>query len=214
MRVVHRYIFGLFVLLILFPSCANLNIQAGQKLSESRYDFPENLWFSELQEKALYKINIEAFHQKQGGVLMVKQSGESSLRLLMVTEFGLKVFDVEYFKGDSVQVHYIMKHLDNPYIVNALFDNLKVFWPNILTNRTTEYFYSEKKKEYLYRLGTEVEQWNYLMSQDKEIRKIERSANGRKKASIQFDNQTEEILIKTKRPSISIRLKKITDAEE
>jgi len=214
MRVVLRYIFGLFVLLILFSSCANLKIQAGQKLSESSLEFPENLWFSESQEKALYKINIEAFHQKQGGLLMVMQAEKSSLRLLMVTEFGLKVFDVEYFKGDSVRVHYIMKHLDNPYIVNALFDNLKVFWPNILTDRTREYFYLEKKKEYLYRLGTEVEQWDYLMGQDKEIRKIERSANGRKKAFIQFDNQTEEILIKTKRPSISIRLKKITNAEE
>lgn len=210
----YRYIFGLLVLMIFFSSCGNLKVGAWQKLSESSIDLPENIWFEDSQKKALYKINIEAFHQKQGGILLVKQNKVSSLRLLMITEFGLKVFDVEYFKGDSIQLHYIMKHLDNPHIINALFDNLKVLWPNILSDKNVNYFQNERRKEFISRLKSGEEQWDYLMSQNQEIYKIERFENGRKRVLIEFDNLKGEILLTTKRPSISIRLKKITNAEE
>lgn len=210
----YRYIFGLLILMIFFSSCGNLKVVAWQKLSESSIDLPENFWFEDSQKKAVYKINIEAFHQKQGGILLVKQNKVSSLRLLMITEFGLKVFDVEYFKGDSIQLHYIMKHLDNPHIINALFDNLKVLWPNILSDKNVNYFQNERRKEFISRLKSGEEQWDYLMSQNQEIYKIERFENGRKRALIEFDNLKGEILLTTKRPSISIRLKKITNAEE
>jgi len=185
-----------------------------QKLNKNAFDFPENFWFEGSQKKALYKINIEAFRQKQGGVLIVKQDKESSLRLLMVTEFGLKVFDVEYFKGDSVQLHYIMKHLENPYIINALFDNLKVLWPNIWLDKTVNYFQNEKKKEHITCVESGVEQWIYIMNENKEIEEIERLENRQKKADFNVDILTKEIVLKTKRPSISIRLKKIKNAEK
>ncbi len=214
MRLKYSSVFGLLIVMILFSSCGNMRIHNWQKLSESSLEFPGNFWFNASQKKALYKINIEAFHQKQGGMLMVKQEEKSSLRLLMITEFGLKVFDVEYFKGDSVRLHYIMKHLDNPYIINALFDNLKVLWPNILSDKTLTNFKNEKKNEFISCLESGVEQWNYLMTEDKEIRKIERFENGRKRAGIRFDDLSGEIVLKTKRPSISIRLKKIKNAEE
>ena len=210
----YRYIFGLLILIMLFSSCGNMRIHNWQKISESSVDFPGNFWFEDSQKKALYKINIEAFHQKQGGMLMVKQENESSLRLLMITEFGLKVFDVEYFKGNSVQLHYIMKHLDNPYIINALFDNLKVLWPNIWADKTVNYFQNEKRKEFITCLESGIEQWNYVMNENEEIQKIERLENGRKRADIQFDILNGQIELKTKRPSISIRLKKISNAEE
>lgn len=214
MKIVYRYILGLLVLLMLFSACANLKTHRWYRYTESRIDIPENFWLADSQKKILYKINIEAFHQKQSGLLMVKQADESSIRLLMVTEFGLKVFDVEYFKGDSLSLHYIMKHLDNPYITNALFDNMKVLYPGILTNISEEFLYNEKEKEFISRLESGKEQWDYFMTEDQKIYKIERLESGRKRALIQFDNQTKEILIKTKHPSISIRLKKIINAEE
>jgi len=213
MNIKCRSILIVLVLLIIFSSCANLKLQSWENIDEIGMPKPENLWFKNQEQKALYKINIEAFQQKQGGMLIVKQDDLSSIRLLMVTEFGLKVFDVEYYKGDSLKLNYIMKHLDNPYIINALFDNFKVFWPNILTNVKTDYYHHERKTEYLYSLENGEEKWFYLYDNEKQLYEIQRIENGRKKSIINLDIQTKEILLKTKHPSIRIRLKKIDNAE-
>ena len=214
MKIAHHTILGLFILLLIFSSCGNLKLQTWQPTTESIVNLPDNFWFSNYQPKALYKINIEAFHQKQSGMLIIKQDIPSSIRMLMITEFGLKVFDVEYFKGDSLQIHYIMKHLDSPYISNALFDNLKVLWPKIRLNCTASYFDNEKKKEFSIRLEKDKEEWIYQFDQDQKIAEILRLEKGRKKSITHFDSQTENIFLKTKHPSISIRLKKIAHAAE
>lgn len=214
MKVNYRFIFGMLVLLMIFTSCANSKLRGWQTQSENKITIPENYWFGKKQQKALYKINIEAFHQKQSGMLFVKQADSSSIRLLMLTEFGLKVFDIQYYIGDSVKLHYIMNHLDNPYISNALIDNFKVLWPKILSDARMGYFYNEKEKKYLYRLESEGEDWRYQMNQNMQTTEIQRLNTGTKKALIQINNQMDEFFISTKHPKILIRLKKIEDAAE
>ena len=178
----HLNSFFLFLTLaVLFISCSNLKLLDIQKIPKNNIIIPENLLIQQPFSKATYKINIDVFHQKMSGMLIVKQNTSNSLRMLMITEFGLKVFDVEYFRGDSIQIYYLMKHLNYPHLVNSIFDNLKVLWPGILTNNSNVYFYNEKKKN---------------------------------KSLTHFDRINNEILIKTKQPTIVIRLKKLNNAFE
>jgi len=215
MKISYRWFSGILFLSLAFvlAACGNLKLQNKQNISIAAYKIPKNLFFEHLENKAIFKINILAFHQKISGILLVKQEDASALRLLMVTEFGLKVFDVTYYKDQVMEIHYVMKHLDNPYITNALFDNLKIFWLDSMNHREGKFFYSKKKKVYLYQLEKENEKWLCFFNQAKEINEIQRFNNNKKRAFLLYNKKNDEVSIQTKHPEIYIRIKKITHAE-
>lgn len=209
----NRKIITFIALISLLSSCVNYKMIGYENRAEYEFTIPDNFWFTSSKPKETYKINISAFHQKQSGMLIVKQVQSSSLRMLMLTEFGLKVFDVEYFTGDSLKVHYMMKHLDNPYIVNTIFDNLKVLWPGVISDSKSRTYYNEKTSAHLFQIKHSDELWNYHSNNMIDVNRIERIQDGKKKSEIIFEKETNTMILKTKRPAITIRLKKIDDVE-
>ncbi len=212
MNTVYKRFFGFLLLLFLFSSCGNLKLNSWTLTNEKTAIVPGNLWFSSPLEKTIFKINIEAFHQKQSGILIVKQNTSESLRLLMLTEFGLKVFDVEYFKSDSMVLHYIMKHLDIPYVKQALFDNFKLFVPGTVSFNQADNYSRDADK--LTRFTYKNETWDYQFKEPNSLVEIRRFKNSRLSATVQFDKSGQVIFIQTKHPHIAIRLKNISDATQ
>jgi hypothetical protein len=212
MNTVYKRFFGFVILLFLLSSCGNYRLHSWSLTNKKTSTQAENLWLASGLKKAVYKINIEAFHQKQSGILIVKQNLSESFRLLMLTEFGLKVFDVEYFKSDSVVLHYIMKHLDIPYVKKALFDNLKLFVPETVNFNQSKYYNRGTAK--IERFTYTNENWDYQYDLPNSLVAIRRFKNRKLAADVQFDKSTQNISIQTKHPHISIRLKNITDASQ
>lgn len=202
------------LLLVVLSACANLKLEAPPR-SMQTISLPSNLLVQAGKTEAQYKINIDAFHQKMSGLLLVKQKNTESVRMLMITEMGLKVFDVEYFSNDSIQYHYIMKHLDKPFLLNVLFGNLKLFWPNAEKGSKYTTGYLPSSKELVYWMETGDEKWSYFLSESGQLLKAERRVNGKKKGMLEVVNDNvSSYTLTTKGPKLSIRIKSIGHVAE
>ncbi len=66
------------------------------------------------------------------GLMVVKTSGTGAYRVVMITEVGLKVFDMEFAPDTTVKMHYIMDPMNKKVLINTLSDDISL----ILMNRT------------------------------------------------------------------------------
>ncbi len=73
--------------------------------------------------QANYRCKIEAFDQLITGVLIFKKV-EQEVRVVMITDFGLKVMDVSLHNNGTYEVNYMMKHLDYKFVRESFSLNL------------------------------------------------------------------------------------------
>jgi len=113
----------LFLLFIGLDSCAPAPLKnlEKQKLQES-ITLYSPIQFNE-SGQANYRCKIEAFDQLITGVLIFKKV-EQDIRVVMITDFGLKVMDLSLFKDGTYQVNYMMKHLDYKFVRESFSFNL------------------------------------------------------------------------------------------
>ncbi|HAG17365.1 MAG TPA: hypothetical protein DCG69_12735 [Bacteroidales bacterium] len=202
-----------FIILLLFSACANLKLQSSDSEVSKNDALPKNLLLENQKENASWKINIDAFHQKISGILLVKQEQES-LRLLMVTEFGLKVFDVEYFINQPYKTHFVMKHLDNPFITKVLFKLFEGFWIDSALFQNNEFGFMKRRNRNAYLLNKEEDKWIYFFDTENQISEFVRFENGKKRAAVNVNRAIGEMECSTLKPKIAVRLKKLQDAEK
>ena len=113
----------LFLLFIGLYSCAPAPLKnlEKHKLQES-ITLYSPIQFNE-SGQANYRCKIEAFDQLITGVLIFKKV-EQDIRVVMITDFGLKVMDLSLFKDGTYQVNYMMKHLDYKFVRESFSFNL------------------------------------------------------------------------------------------
>jgi hypothetical protein len=78
-------------------------------------------------KEALYKTSFTIKKQEITGLLFIKKQ-DSSYRMVMLSELGLKYFDLEIFPANSAenQVHYVIEFLNRPKIVQAIQSSLSL----------------------------------------------------------------------------------------
>jgi hypothetical protein len=75
---------------------------------------------------------------------MVKPLG-GSYRILFITETGIKIFDMEFFKRDEFKVHYCLEEINRKSIINTLGNDLSLMLYNIAENGNVKMM--QEKKE-------------------------------------------------------------------
>ncbi len=92
-------------------------------------------------QKALYKTDMLVYGNDLSGLTMIKKTG-ADYRVVLMSEFGLKYFDMEFFsENDSVKVHYIINFLDRKPVIEMLENNFRLVF----------LIFPEKKKEKFFR---------------------------------------------------------------
>jgi hypothetical protein len=96
---------------------ATANVRAGDSLvlAQQRI-FPQHSF------RAVYKTRIHFKDKDLSGLLLVRQNADSSFRVAMVTEVGMKIFEFKFFarKKDNFQVVSILSYMDRKIIINTL----------------------------------------------------------------------------------------------
>jgi hypothetical protein len=72
--------------------------------------------------RAVYKTHIRFKDKDLSGLLLVRQNADSSFRVALVTEVGMKIFEFEFFprKKDNFHSISILSYMDRKIIVNTL----------------------------------------------------------------------------------------------
>lgn len=119
-----RTLLQLSSLLILFVSCKSY-IPPGAVLTENKREVIENKYFSNTEKDYVYRANIEAFGNIISGLFIVKKTGENLHRVVLTTDFGFKMLDVEVSQ-DSFEIHFILEQLNRRAFVKTLEQDFKI----------------------------------------------------------------------------------------
>jgi len=114
----------LFLALIFLASAFSTTLCAQNQLQ----DKVSKPWiFNYNFKEALYKTSFTIKKQEITGLLFIKKQ-DSSYRMVMLSELGLKYFDLEFFPANSTEnkVHYVVEFLNKPKIVQAIQSSLSL----------------------------------------------------------------------------------------
>lgn len=90
-------------------------------------------WFREDTGRYLFQSSISIFRNNYTGLLFIKPLDESR-RILFITETGIKIFDMEFFKTGDFKVHYLLEAMNRKSVVNTLGNDLSLMIYNIADN--------------------------------------------------------------------------------
>ena len=120
----------------------NMACNTAERIPDDRLLKVSQPWvFSSDFQKALYKTDMLLYGRDLSGLTMIKKN-KGSYRVVMVSEVGLKYFDLEFFtRDDSIAEHHVIGFLDRKTIVQMLEKNFSLVFM----------IFPEKKKERFYR---------------------------------------------------------------
>ena len=82
-------------------------------------------WFRHDAGRYLFQSTIDIYKNNFTGLLFVKPVGES-FRILFITELGIKIFDMEFFRNSDFKVHYCIEDLNRKAIISTLGNDLSL----------------------------------------------------------------------------------------
>ncbi len=156
------------------------------------------------EEELTYRANVNGFQQSMSGLMVVKKIDED-YRFVMITDFGLKVFDVSIKSSGAYNFHHIMKHMDYDFLTNSLALNLLMLLPY---DFKCEVNYYSNNDLLIY---TPQHKMLYFVENEK-INKVQRFKGKRKvRAEASFNDQN--IRMDQNQPEIHIQLKELNHAK-
>jgi hypothetical protein len=95
-----------------------------------------------------YKTSIDIVNSHLTGVLLAKQTADSSLRVVFVNEFGMKYFDLEFLKEKTI-THYVFEPLNKKQVLNSFDKNLRnMFLFNLYFSHSGKYTQNDQSIVY------------------------------------------------------------------
>lgn len=151
-----------------------------------------------LGEEKTFRAKVKGFNQEMSGLLVAKRL-DSNYRFVMVTNFGLKVFDFSLGMNGTYEFHHIMKHMDYDFLKNSIALDMLMLLP-INSNEICNYY---QKDDFL--VYTPQKKMLYFVM-DEKINRVQRFRGKRNiGAEAKFDEN--HIEIHQNKPEILIQLK-------
>lgn len=93
-------------------------------LKESNKGVVENNYFSDPEKDYVYRAKIEAYGNEFGGIFILKKVDDNLHRIVLTTDFGFKMLDVEVSQT-TFKVNFILEQLDRKIILKTLEHDFK-----------------------------------------------------------------------------------------
>jgi len=124
-------------------------------------------WFGADTGHYLFKSAIDLMKNHFSGITVVKPVGEGIFRIIMMTETGLKIMDLEFFPDSLPKVHYIMEGMDRKILIRTLTRDISLILMNQLKNESPAWYINSDDptvRTALYSINKEQHQ--YILKDD------------------------------------------------
>jgi len=175
-------------------------------------DYSENQVhvFPEKFQKALYKTTIHFLNKDYSGMMFFKRMEvDQALRVVFMSEFGLKFFDFELNDNGDFQVKYILDELNKESLIGVLEQDIKLLFPTRHLEKDKKYYYRKRKQLYMEKYKQEKSCYYYFFDKNnKAVSKIEFSGSVFKKIKIDLSDYRDGIpnKIAIKHINLALRL--------
>jgi hypothetical protein len=108
-------------------------------------------WFASDTGEYLFNTGIDVMKKHFSGLMVIKPTGRDTCRVIMITEVGLKVMDLELFPTGGLKVHYIMEPLNKKILIRTLSNDIGMVLMNRLSHKNYEVLQDRKKGDAIFR---------------------------------------------------------------
>lgn len=148
-------------------------------------------WFRHDAVRYLFQSTIDIYKNNFTGLLFVKPVGES-YRILFITEMGIKIFDMEFFRNGDFKVHYCIEDLNRKAIINTLGNDLSLMLFNIAEEGNIKIMREKREGKLIIkskdRNGT---RYCTIGEQSKKVEELVKTGTFSNKVKMKFSGNTE-----------------------
>ncbi|HSH53159.1 MAG TPA: hypothetical protein VK982_15650 [Bacteroidales bacterium] len=201
-----------FLIFYLLFGCSNpyKNITktefTGQNINEIPYSLPQS------EKTLIYKTSIDFYQRNISGLLIIKKTDAQTYRIVLTTQFGLKIFDFELKEG-NLKVVYCIDYLNKKSVISTFQDDFSLLLMQNKFNRIYRFKDEEKSyKAWILQSG-KMHYYYFMNTKNNQIEKIEQWKRNAKKISVNLDGYTNNlpstIFLKHHNIKLSLKLKQI-----
>ena len=77
-------------------------------------------WFQGDTIRFLFRAHVEFHRHQLGGLMLIKSMNKESYRVLFMTEVGIKIFDMEFFRSGDFKLHYLLDAMKRKSLLESL----------------------------------------------------------------------------------------------
>lgn len=175
----------LFSSIILFTaSCKSYKVQASGQELPVLHEYNKR-YFDDNARDYIYKANIAIYNKEISGILIFKKLDEQRHRLVLTTDFGNKLMDVE-ISGEDFLVHFVMEDLNRKIILNTLKKDFRLL---LQKHYAIDRTYSNDST-IIAKTKTGGKQYLHISKADSLLRKVDYVPHRQSKLSLQFTPET------------------------
>jgi len=170
------------ILIFVFISSCGLPVTKGLLEQTPKKEVISNDYFSNAERDYIYKARLKILKHNFGGILIIKKIKENHHRVVFTTEFGNKLFDLEFI-NDDFTVNYVFDKLNKKFILNMLEHDFQTLLSRY--NKVNNQFTGEL--EDVFQSNNDKFQNYYVYSkQTNELTKIVSASKNKEKLIISF----------------------------
>ena len=174
-----RYL--LISVFIIISSCS-LPITKGLLEHAPKKEYVVNDYFSDVEKDYVYKAKLQVLKHHFGGILIIKKIKENHHRVVFITEFGNKLYDLEFIE-DDFRINYMMDDLNKTFILNMLEHDFQTL---LSKNIKVDYQFSNEVEHVFQSNKTKYQNYYVFSQQSGELTKIVSASKNREKLIISF----------------------------
>jgi hypothetical protein len=127
------------ILVTLLAGCSYPQFNGFQHTSEAVISLNDlKPWFIDGPDHYLFNSEIDISRKHFGGMMVIKYLSKESCRVVYITEVGIKVFDMEFFKSGDFKLHYCIDAINRKIIIKTLKNDIGLMLANVpLNNKIT-----------------------------------------------------------------------------
>lgn len=207
------------ITLILFSGCSSTMMKGFQLMPESVIDTDSvKPWFQRQSDHFLFQTNINIYKHHFGGIMVVKSLSQESHRVVYVTELGIKIFDMEFFKNGDFKLHYCMDEIDKKYVIKTLKNDFSLLLESTPTGINSDIWMDSQRQKTIVRSRDNIGLKSYIIDdKTKKVEEILVTKNLRKKMKILFfsanGTELDSVRIKHYKIKLNIQLSKLNETK-
>ncbi len=154
-------------MLLLFCSCAVSVFGPYRQSSQTDYEWdPALLWFQDDGTYGLFSATIDMRNNHYTGIMVVDPLPSGGHRVVFMTEFGLKIFDMEFIAGGASKLHYCMTALNKKAVVRTLSNDIGLVVRDEISGRPYSVLYDRQTGNNVFKVRKKRMRYYYAVDQE------------------------------------------------
>jgi len=123
-------------------------------------------WFHDDPEPRLFRTTIDMTTYHYSGIMVFNPASAGGYRVVYITEFGLKIFDMEFFSGRESELHYCMPSLNRKSVANTLQDDIGLLLRHEFYDDSFKTLFDKKTGSTVIKVKDKGKRFYYLLDKE------------------------------------------------